>query len=166
VLAYCVRRVGRQDAADLVAEVFAVAWRRLESVPKGEEALPWLYGVAFRVVMHHWRSHGRRRRLATKLASMPPEAATDLEMMVLRHRDYELVIRAAAKLRARDQEVLRLGLWEELSYQQIADLSGSTVPAVRQRFHRAKRALHASLNVLAASFRHLQLLRKEVSNDP
>ncbi len=40
VLAYCVRRVGRDDARDLAAEVFAVAWRRLEVVPKGDGLLP------------------------------------------------------------------------------------------------------------------------------
>jgi RNA polymerase sigma-70 factor (ECF subfamily) len=56
VLAYCVRRVGRDDAPDLAAEVFAVAWRRYGAVPEGTESLPWLYGVASRVVSHHWRS--------------------------------------------------------------------------------------------------------------
>ncbi len=35
VLAYLVRRVGRQDAADLAAEVFEVAWRRIADVPQG-----------------------------------------------------------------------------------------------------------------------------------
>jgi RNA polymerase sigma-70 factor (ECF subfamily) len=141
VLAYCARRVGGQDALDLAAEVFEVAWRRLSDVPAGEGELPWLYGVAYRVVSHHWRGAGRRRRLDTKLISLPIESGPEVEAVVVRHQDYELVLRAAARLRAADQELLRLAMWEELSHQQIANILGSTVSAVRQRFHRAKRAL-------------------------
>lgn len=39
-----------KDAADAVAETFLVAWRRLPEVPSGEEARPWLYGVARRTL--------------------------------------------------------------------------------------------------------------------
>lgn len=74
VLAYCVRRVGRDDAPDLSAEVFAVAWRRFDIVPKGDDTLPWLHGVSYRVVSHHWRSHRRRRQLRVKLAAIPAVA--------------------------------------------------------------------------------------------
>ena len=51
VRAYAWRR--RPDAADdVVAETFTVAWRRLDDVPP--EALPWLIGVA-RKVLHNLR---------------------------------------------------------------------------------------------------------------
>jgi RNA polymerase sigma-70 factor (ECF subfamily) len=40
VLAYAVRRVPRDEADDVVAEVFAAAWRHRASVP--DPALPWL----------------------------------------------------------------------------------------------------------------------------
>jgi DNA-directed RNA polymerase specialized sigma24 family protein len=70
VLAYCARGVSREEASDVAADVFAVAWQRLDAVPGGEESLPWLYAVAYRVVSHHRRSGGRRRRLTEKLASL------------------------------------------------------------------------------------------------
>ena len=45
LLAYAVRRVAdAADAADVVAETFLVAWRRLDDVPTGEGARPWLFG--------------------------------------------------------------------------------------------------------------------------
>ena len=46
---YAARRLGWHDAGDATAEVFAVAWRRMRSVPDEPDALPWLYGVARRV---------------------------------------------------------------------------------------------------------------------
>ena len=141
VLAYCVRRVGRQDAYDLAAEVFAVAWKRSGNLPDDQQLLPWLYGVAWRVVSHHWRSKGRRQRLTQKLGSQPATFIGSPESVVVQHHDYQLVLQAASNLRPKDQEVLRLVLWEELSHGEIAELLGSSVAAVRQRFHRAKKML-------------------------
>nr|MDQ6949985.1 RNA polymerase subunit sigma-24 [Actinomycetota bacterium] len=44
VLAYLLRRTEQPaDAADVLAEVFLIAWRRKEHVPVGEEARLWLY---------------------------------------------------------------------------------------------------------------------------
>ena len=141
VLAYCVRRVGRDDGEDLANEVFTVAWRRGDVIPATEDALPWLYGVAYRVVSHFWRGQARRGRLNTKLGALPASSPLGPENQLVQRQEYDLVIKAASRLRSLDQEVLRLALWEELSHSQIAELLSSTVPAVRQRFHRAKRSL-------------------------
>lgn len=141
ILAYCVRRVGRNEAPDLVSEVFTVAWRRLDSIPPGDEAVRWLYGVAFRVVSDHRRGARRRRRLEARARAVAPEADAGPELEVVQRHEYDLVIQAASHLRPLDQEVLRLALWEELSHTEIADILGSSIPAIRQRFHRAKRAL-------------------------
>src|SRR5215207_10059445 len=51
VLAYALRRAaGPEDAADVVAETFLTAWRRLPDVPPDPEARLWLYGVARRIL--------------------------------------------------------------------------------------------------------------------
>ncbi len=52
LLAYARRRTPQRfDAEDLVAETFAVAWRRLDRLPRApEQQLPWLYGVARRLL--------------------------------------------------------------------------------------------------------------------
>ncbi len=47
MLGYVLRRTGSgDDAADVVAETFLTAWRRLDDVPPGDRARLWLYGVA------------------------------------------------------------------------------------------------------------------------
>lgn len=47
-IAQYARQRGHQqaDANDLVAATFEIAWRRLDKVSAGEEALPWLLTVA------------------------------------------------------------------------------------------------------------------------
>ncbi|MEU9884548.1 sigma factor [Sphaerisporangium sp. NPDC051011] len=45
VLAYALRRCqDPDDAADVVAETFMTAWRRIEEVPEGDAARLWLFG--------------------------------------------------------------------------------------------------------------------------
>ena len=56
VYAYAARRVGWDDAPDSTSEVFTVAWRKFRSVPAEPDTLPWLYGVARKVVANHLRS--------------------------------------------------------------------------------------------------------------
>jgi hypothetical protein len=54
-----------------VAEVFLIAWRRLDDVPFGNEARPWLFATARRVLANQGRANARRRRLSEKLSVQP-----------------------------------------------------------------------------------------------
>ncbi len=141
IATYFLRRVDTDDAQDLTEEVFAVAWRRRRDVPQDREALLWLYGVARNVLSHHRRSMGRRIRLNSRLGNLPTRDPAGLDVQVVRRLEYEQVLEAASHLRLRDQEVLRLALWEGLTHHEIAGITGASVPAVKQRFHRAKRRL-------------------------
>src|SRR3990167_6097107 len=105
VFGYAARRIGWDDAADATAEVFTVAWRRIRSVPAEPEALPWLYGVARRVVANHQRSRLRKDRLEAR-AMAEPERRFEAETM-----DLDAALTA---LRDSDREVLRLVAWEGL----------------------------------------------------
>ena len=53
VASYVGRRADSGAVGDLVAEVFAVAWKRRVDVP--EDALPWLYAVGRNVLGNHYR---------------------------------------------------------------------------------------------------------------
>jgi DNA-directed RNA polymerase specialized sigma24 family protein len=47
LLAYVLRRSRTaEDAADVLADTYLVAWRRLDAIPGGDQARPWLVGVA------------------------------------------------------------------------------------------------------------------------
>jgi len=138
---YFVRRSGTSSAQDLTAEVFLVAWRRIADVPRGEETLLWLYGVAANVAAHQRRSIARGARLETRLRSVPTNGTTGPEPLVVRRAEYDQVLAATARLRPADQEILRLAAWEELPHDQISRLLGCSVTAVDQRIHRAKKRL-------------------------
>jgi RNA polymerase sigma-70 factor (ECF subfamily) len=141
VQAYCARRIPSPHVADAVAEVFLVAWRRIAEVPEGDATLPWLYGVAYRVVSHQWRQGGRSRRMRERLPGWLESEVAEPDVVIVRNEEYRMVLAAASRLRAVDQEILRLTLWEELSHADVAEVLGIDPAAVKQRAYRARRNL-------------------------
>ncbi len=141
ILAYALRRVSDpEDAADVVAETFLVAWRRAEDVPPGAQARLWLYGVARRTLANQRRGERRRERLTERLrADLPPALAEPAEPAGAD------VVAALARLGPDDREVLRLSAWEELSPSELAAVLGISAVAARSRLHRARRRLRRAL---------------------
>jgi RNA polymerase sigma-70 factor (ECF subfamily) len=140
VFSYCARRLGRDDAEDATADVYSVAWRRLEQIPPGDAERLWLIGVAYKVVGNQYRAHQRRSRLSSRLGAMRSTAA-ETEEFVVRDPEEEALIRALAGLGERDREVLRLSAWDGLSNTEIATVMGVSDNAVAQRLFRARARL-------------------------
>jgi RNA polymerase sigma-70 factor (ECF subfamily) len=148
IQAYCARRTPAHQVEDAVAETFLVAWRRLDQIPDGEAALPWLYGVAYRVVSRQWRSKARSRRLTERLRGLAGEVSLTPDVLLVRSQEYRVVLTALSRLRPIDQEILRLTVWEELSHDAVAVVLGIEIGAVRQRAFRARHNLTAEYNRL------------------
>ena len=145
VLAYCARRASRWDAWDAAAEVFVVAWRRLDEMPPADEARAWLIGVAFRVLANQRRSAGRRARLFER-ASRDRAWAPMPDEQLLRNEEDREVVEALSRLSRTDREIIQLNLWDELSHGEIATVLGISRDAVDQRYSRAKQRLARELD--------------------
>jgi RNA polymerase sigma factor (sigma-70 family) len=142
IRSYCRRRLTTDRVDDAVAEVFLTAWRRIDDVPAGDEALLWLYRVAYRVIGHEWRSAARRRRLGDRMQSMArPAPLPAIDEPFIQADECRLVLEAATRLGGSDAEVLRLVAWEQLSIADVAEVLGIATNAVNQRLHRARRNL-------------------------
>ncbi|GAA3145238.1 hypothetical protein GCM10010466_40370 [Planomonospora alba] len=143
ITAYAARRCDSpQDAADVVAETFTVAWRRVDELPEGAQALPWLYGVARKVLANHHRSDNRRRARTVELdAEMTdlyggsPDGGAELAA----------IGQAFRALSDDDRELLSLLAWEGLDRHEIAAVLGVSRNAVRIRLHRARRRFSRAL---------------------
>jgi RNA polymerase sigma-70 factor, ECF subfamily len=144
IYAYVRRRVeSGAEVPDVVAEVFAVAWRRIDTVPAAPEDRLWLYGVARHSLHRARRGASRRRRLHARLieeARVGPSPAAPRDD----HASQE-VLSALGRLRPIDQEVVRLLLWEQLSQADAARVLGCSVNAVALRFRKAKARLREEL---------------------
>lgn len=148
VYAYCRRRSTVEEAEMASAEVFAVTWEKIDQVPGGDEALAWMYGVAYKVLGHRWRGLRRRRRLNQKLSTLGVETEPAPEIHVLSRQEQSQVIRAASRLKPTELEILRLAVWEELPASHISVILDLSVDAVRQRLSRARKKLTHHYNEL------------------
>jgi RNA polymerase sigma factor (sigma-70 family) len=135
------RRVSASDSSDVIAQVFAVAWRRLDDIPVPPEDRLWLLGVARRTVASHRRSGFRRLQLHQRLFEQlrPTSSHGDIDHVLA---GVEI---AMARLRPKDREVLRLILWDDLTHAEAATILGCTPNAVEIRFRRAQAKVRDAL---------------------
>ncbi len=142
VRGYVLRRSGadaRSSVDDAVAETFLVAWRRIDDL--GPDPLPWLLGVARRVLANQRR--GERRRLA--LADQLRRTSTPNQALALAPELSDRLRAALLALSPREREALMLVAWEGLSAERAAHAAGCTAAAFRVRLHRARRHLASHL---------------------
>jgi RNA polymerase sigma-70 factor (ECF subfamily) len=147
VYMYFRRRTDIECARDGTADTFLVAWRRLDDVPGGDRALPWLYGTARRVLANQWRSRRRSDRLQEKLTGLGADPEPGPEASVVPSSEVQMVLDAMGRLRKADREVIRLAEWEGLNHQEIGQVLGCRAHAVDQRLHRARRRLAKELGL-------------------
>jgi RNA polymerase sigma-70 factor (ECF subfamily) len=183
VKAYVLRRAAPAVADDLVAEVFVVCWRRFDEIPA--DPLPWLLGVARRVLSTYRRSERRgaalRQRLTDNVGA--PEVVGDgtpTSMSTGRVRSQGvpgeggplsvasgegggMLREALARLSESDRELLLLIAWEGLSPTQAAAAMGVSAATVRVRLHRARRRLARALEREGAEVHTCSPLAMEAS---
>ncbi len=141
---YCasaVRRCPRvSQAEDIVAEVFEIAWRRLETIDEGHERA-WLYATARNVLANHRRRGQREPHLVdvSPLLDIQPSAAGLVD-------ETDRLRRAMTHLSSRDRDVLALAAWEQLDPAEAAEVLGCSPVTYRVRLHRARNRLQAVLD--------------------
>lgn len=140
VVAYFLRRTDRASARDGAAETFLVLWRRIDDVPPGAE-LPWIYGIARRVLSNLRRSQRRYDALGRKVRRTDVDESLSPETVVVRRSEDEEMLSAIGNLRPEDQEVLLLAVWEELPHREIAAVFDTSPNAISQRMRRIKEQL-------------------------
>ncbi|MFD8533100.1 RNA polymerase sigma factor [Streptosporangium canum] len=126
----------------MVAETFMTAWRRIEEVPEGDAARPWLFGVARRVLANHRRGE---RRHEQRTAALREQLAASPLLAQLPQDGLSEISRVFAGLSEDDRELLALVAWEQLDTAQLGRALGISRNAVRVRLYRARRRFARAL---------------------
>jgi len=135
LLQYFVRRVDPiADAADLLADLLLVAWRRRDAIPgDAVEARMWLFGVARKTLNNHRRWRIRHDALAERLR---------WEVLLVGESGVAQVQRQEAlallqSLNLLDREILTLVYWDGFRLDEVATLLKRNASTVRARHARA-----------------------------
>lgn len=146
---YAARRLGPDAGEDILSETFLVAFARRKSFDTaGESALPWLYGIASRLIKKHRTREAKHLRSSAAAAAREGHISHgDLDVTVAR-LDAEISTRELApmiaSLSAKDRETMLLYAWGDLTYEEIAIALGVPVGTVRSRINRVRTRLNPS----------------------
>jgi RNA polymerase sigma-70 factor, ECF subfamily len=124
----------RPDAQDAAQETFVRAWRGLPRFRHQSAVSTWLY----RIVTRRCLDLIAARRATTDLHELELEAGTDPAEAAEQREQLRAVTRAIAGLPGEQRAALVLREFEGLSYQEVADVLSTSLPAVKGRIHRAR----------------------------
>jgi len=152
----CYRMLGEAaEAEDAAQETFLRAYAQLGSYDPARSFKTWLFSIA----NHHCIDRLRKRRL-TWLSidddNLPPHPALQEqgpgpEEALVRRQQAELLQGLLARLSPEDRSVIVMRYWYDLSYEEIAEATRTTVSAVKSRLHRARASVGQMLGPGAAA---------------
>lgn len=127
------------DAQDIAQEALVAAWENLSRFRAEASFSSWLYRIVTRRALNRV-SRGRTAGHADLLEEVT-DAVADPAVQAERSSAGDAVARALASLPLPQRTVVVLHHFEGLSYAEVADVTRSTVPAVRSHLFRARRTL-------------------------
>ena len=122
------------DAEDAAQEALVQAWRALSTFREESAFSTWLY----RIVINRCLKARAARHPVQPLPDVLIDRDSDPAEAVARSEQLHAVARGMLALPAEQRAALVLRELEGLSYEQIAQVLGVTVPAVKGRIHRAR----------------------------
>ena len=125
----------RAASEDLVQEVFFRILRFRHTFQDGTSFVTWMYRIARNLSIDRFRKSGREVGLEPD--AEPPAHQPSAAESLAAKQEAALVRRALAKLPPEKRELLVLSRFQELKYEQIAELLGCQTGAVKTRVFRA-----------------------------
>jgi RNA polymerase sigma factor (sigma-70 family) len=140
LLAFCRHMLGsREDAEDVLQEVFAAAYNAMLGDNREINVRPWLYRIARNRSLNHLR-----RAQAIGVDSMDihfAEGGQSTGDKVFKREEFRLLVGDVQRLPETQRTALLLREIDDLSYDQIAEAMETTVPAVKSLLVRARVSL-------------------------
>lgn len=147
VLSYCRRRAqSPEDADEVAAEVYLIAWRKFAEVEATDKPVAWLLATARRVLLNQQRSIARRGRLVNRIRQQPRALTVDIAEGLEDSADLAAVLQSLNRLDPLDQEIVGLAAFEGLSHEEIGIVVNKRSTTVNSRLYRARKQLRLDLD--------------------
>ena len=146
-----VRRMvnSHEDADDLLQEIFLKVWTALPSYRGEAQFGTWVWRIATNETLNFLRRE--KVRAALRLSSI--DAEMERKVMADPFIDGTAAERefakAVARLPEKQRQVFIMRWWDELSYEEISAITGTTVGALKASYHLAREKVEAKLNLKA-----------------
>ncbi len=144
-----VRRFTQQteDVSDIMQIVFIKAYTNLQSFDSNRSFNSWIYRIAHNESVNHLKKRGNEKVSFIDFDTFFPHpfAQEEADKLSLSREDKEQLENSLSKISPKYREVLVLYYYDELSYQEIADVLHIPIATVGVRIKRGKESLHKEL---------------------
>ena len=142
-----VRRMvnSHKDADDLLQDIFLKIWTALPSFRGEAQLYTWVWRIATNETLNWLRKEKVRAMLrfssADELAVQKVEADPYFNGTAAERE----IAKAVARLPEKQRQVFIMRWWDELSYEQISAITGTSVGALKASYHIAQEKLKLNL---------------------
>jgi RNA polymerase sigma-70 factor, ECF subfamily len=137
----------KETAEDLTQEVFIEIYKSINLFRMDSKLSTWIYRIAITKSLDLLKSRKRKKRSAVlkslfgddnmeEKISAPEELNPQRELE--NQERFKILLLALNKLPENQRVAFTLSKYDELSYQEIADILGTSISAVESLIHRAK----------------------------
>jgi RNA polymerase sigma-70 factor (ECF subfamily) len=139
-LSCCGRRA--EDAEEVLQNVYLKVVEGKARFGGKSSLKTWLFAVIRKTAAEHfrWRRLRERFHFASSVIDEPPE------LHVQRRETAEQIVRALARLSARQREMLTLVFYHDLTIEEAAEILGVTIGSARVHYQRGKRRMLEQLS--------------------
>jgi len=134
-----------QDAEDAAQEIFLRVYTRLDSFDQARRFSTWLLSIASNYCIDRLRRRRWHWVTLDDAAFQVPSTLPGPERTALQHEKQQTVQRALQRLPEHYRLVTILRYWNDMSYDEIAQVTGLTESTIKTRLHRARHMLADAL---------------------
>ena len=138
-----------EDTDDLLQEIFIKIWAALPSFRGEAQLFTWLYRIATNETLNFLRKQKVRASLRFQSLDAELERRIDEDPYFNGSEAQRLLSKAIAKLPEKQRIVFSLRYYEDMSYENISEITGTSVGALKASYHIAYEKIKADFQDLA-----------------
>jgi RNA polymerase sigma-70 factor (ECF subfamily) len=138
--------IDHDDADDLVQDTFVKVWNNLENFRQDASLYTWIYRIATNECLNFLQS--KRRKFFLPLNDVGAELSAKLEAddSLAGDEVEKKLQKAILRLPDKQRLVFNLRYYDEMPYEQMAEVTGTSVGALKASYHHAVKKIEQYVN--------------------
>lgn len=140
--------ISHNDANDLLQNTFIKAWNALPEFREESRLFTWLYRIATNEVLTFLKKKQLRSFLSLTDYSRQLENVLESDIYFNGDKTQKALQKAILKLPEKQRIVFNMRYFDELKYEEISEILGTSVGALKASYHHAAKKIEESIQEL------------------
>jgi RNA polymerase sigma-70 factor (ECF subfamily) len=132
-----------EDADDLLQEIFLKVWAALPSFRGESQLFTWVWRIATNETLNHLRKEKVRAALRFSSVDAEMERRIQADPYFNGTSAQRELAKAVLKLPEKQRQVFIMRWWDDLSYEEISAITGTSVGSLKASYHIAQEKIRS-----------------------